>query len=410
MALRVHVLQHERHEGLGTIAKWCRIHHCSITTTYMYSSTYTLPPLETFDWLVILGGNMSVQDTERHPWIQAELAFIRSAVSQEKVIIAICLGAQLLATALGASVQTAPHKEIGWFPVWFQPESRSPELFPFLPEQLTVLHWHEETFTLPFGTTRLAASAGCENQGFISSRFLGLQFHLEWDEEIISKVVSDEDMQDAVTNGPYVQSISTILKGKEPFLEACEEVLFSLLDKFNAMTPPPNCLRLSSTHPERFREFQRLFSKYGVNLSPVMVEFEAVKGPVEDCLVFKATQVGEGVIVEDFSLEVEGGDYVDVPYLYQNLIAFTGRRIRWRVLLAIKTQETVRLFEGSVMGKVVSPRGGTEGLEPIFEPEGSRHTLAEKKPDAANAYALAVANFTEGTTTSVKLPIYRWST
>jgi GMP synthase-like glutamine amidotransferase len=99
-----------------------------------------------------------------------------------KIVLDICLSAQLIANALGAKVYAGEHKEIGWLPIQTtEAVQRSPAL-DFLPTQLKVFHWHGDTFELPEQAIRLAYSEGCSNQAFLyNEKVLGLQFHLEMD-------------------------------------------------------------------------------------------------------------------------------------------------------------------------------------------------------------------------------------
>jgi GMP synthase-like glutamine amidotransferase len=130
---------------------------------------------------------MSANDEAIFPWIRAEKEFIRDAVRQGIPMIGICLGAQLIAGALGARVYRNAHKEIGWFPIMAAPRTGSSFSFP---EQCLVFHWHGETFDLPAGAVRLASSKACQNQAFqVGRRVMGLQFHLEMTPEGIRDLV-----------------------------------------------------------------------------------------------------------------------------------------------------------------------------------------------------------------------------
>lgn len=137
--------------------------------------------------LVFMGGPMSVNDNL--PWIGPTLELIRAAHAQSVPVLGHCLGGQLIAKALGASVGTSPVNEIGWFPV----RCRAP--FPTLPEEIEVFHWHGETFSLPVGAQHLFESDACPNQGFQIANTLALQFHVEMLAEMIpvwAKQYADE--------------------------------------------------------------------------------------------------------------------------------------------------------------------------------------------------------------------------
>lgn len=133
-----------------------------------------------YELLVVMGGPMGVHDVEEYPWLAAELEFIREALARGRRVFGVCLGAQLLARALGAEVRPNPHQEIGWSPVRLTPEFRAAPAGRGLPDELPALHWHRDTFDLPAGAIPVGASDGCARQGFLhGERALGLQFHLE---------------------------------------------------------------------------------------------------------------------------------------------------------------------------------------------------------------------------------------
>jgi len=174
--MHVHILQHVPFEGIGSIADWLSHRGATVTDTRFFAIPQ-LPVLADIDLVIALGGPMSVNDEEQLPWLRDEKHFVAEAIAKGKAVLGICLGAQLIASALGARVYRAANKEIGWFPVFAEPAGPGAFVFPARAE---VFHWHGETFDLPVGAVRLARSAACENQAFqIGARAIGLQFHLE---------------------------------------------------------------------------------------------------------------------------------------------------------------------------------------------------------------------------------------
>ncbi len=142
-----------------------------------------LPAVDDFDWLIVMGGPMSVHDERDYDWLAPEKSLIKQALNAGKGLIGICLGAQLIAEALGANVE-ACEPEIGWLSLTGTPEGQNHPLGQLF-DGASVLHWHGEAFSLPEGAQRLAATDIAPNQAFIyGNHVLGLQFHLEvtWDD------------------------------------------------------------------------------------------------------------------------------------------------------------------------------------------------------------------------------------
>jgi GMP synthase (glutamine-hydrolysing) len=132
------------------------------------------------DLLIVLGGPIGAYEEDRYPFLKAELGLIERRLKMGRPILGICLGAQLMARALGAKVKPGPAKEIGWAPLDLTGEGRSGALRHLGAEP--VLHWHGDMFELPDGATRLASTRLCPNQAFaLGPSVLGCQFHPEAD-------------------------------------------------------------------------------------------------------------------------------------------------------------------------------------------------------------------------------------
>lgn len=180
--MKVQVFQHVPFEGIGSIQNWMEHRKAQVATTRLFPGA-PLPALEDFDWLIVMGGPMSVNDESAHPWLRPEKRLIAAAVEEGKPVLGICLGAQLIASALGARVYPNARKEIGWFPVRRLAGAAGAvaRLFPVSTE---VFHWHGDTFDLPAGALGFLESDACANQAFsIGERVVGLQFHLETTQE-----------------------------------------------------------------------------------------------------------------------------------------------------------------------------------------------------------------------------------
>lgn len=205
--MRAHCLQHVPFEGLGSIEPWLKAAGCELSATRFFEDT-SLPGLNGLDLLVVMGGPMSVNDEAGHPWLVPEKRFILEAVRSGTAVLGVCLGAQLIASALGARVYRNREKEIGWLTVR---ASTPPGAAAFrFPASFEAFHWHGETFDLPAGAVRLASSAGCENQAFQFGRtVLGLQFHLETTPRSARELVAH--CRSELAASAYVQSEAAIL-------------------------------------------------------------------------------------------------------------------------------------------------------------------------------------------------------
>ena len=153
---------------------------------------------------------MSANDEAKFAWLAPEIALVREAIGAGKIVLGVCLGAQIIAKSLGAKVYAARQKEIGWFEVK-RTEAAHP-IFDGLPAAFPVFHWHGETFDLPTGAVRLAETASTPNQAFgINARVLGLQFHMEATPASVAGLV--QNAADEIGTGPFEQSPDAIRAG-----------------------------------------------------------------------------------------------------------------------------------------------------------------------------------------------------
>jgi GMP synthase-like glutamine amidotransferase len=205
--MNAHYFQHVSFEGLGSIEHWLETVGYKTTRTQFFNSA-NLPKSEEIDFLIVMGGPMSVNDEDEFPWLVQEKKFIHAFIKSGKPVLGVCLGAQLIACALGARVYKNPVKEIGWFPIKGTPSTERTS-FTF-PSSAEVFHWHGETFDLPSGAIRLARSEGCENQAFqFGASVIGLQFHLETTPESAQEIVGH--CRNELSPSAYVQTESEIL-------------------------------------------------------------------------------------------------------------------------------------------------------------------------------------------------------
>jgi GMP synthase-like glutamine amidotransferase len=223
--MMVRVFQHVPFEDVGSMAGWSDGKKAQVDYTRFHADP-TLPDEKNMDLLVIMGGPMSVNDEGEFPWLRAEKEFVREAVTRGVAVLGVCLGAQLIASALGAKVYSSREKEIGWFPVESVPVSS--ETFSF-PRDFTPLHWHGETFDLPPGAIRLAKSTACANQAFqIGRRTMGLQFHLEATPKTAKTMVAN--CRDELTPGTYIQRESDLLAASPDLYRKANALMVGVLD------------------------------------------------------------------------------------------------------------------------------------------------------------------------------------
>jgi len=224
-SLRIHYLQHVAFEDLGCIGQWALEKGHTLSSTKFYSD-FILPNHSSYDWLIILGGPMGVYEQEKYNWLPAEKDFIKQAIGQYKTVIGICLGSQLIASALGANVYPNEEKEIGWFPIKLSNNINNPL---FTDEEIfTVFHWHGDTFDLPINATQLASSEVCVNQAFgYQDNVIGLQFHLEVTENSLQQMITFEVSE--LTKGKYIQTEQRILN-EMTFIDENNQKMFQLLD------------------------------------------------------------------------------------------------------------------------------------------------------------------------------------
>ncbi len=206
--MRIHYLQHVPFEDLANIEAWAVSRGHTLSRTLLFAEE-PLPEMDDFDWLIIMGGPMNIYEHEKYPWLVPEKEFIRLAVASDKIILGICLGAQLLADVLGAKVTRNEHREIGWHPVRLTTAARASSVFRVLPEEFVAFHWHGDTFGIPPGAEAMAESAACRNQAFLLGRVVGLQFHLESSRDSIDHLISN--CADELTEGRYVQGPAELL-------------------------------------------------------------------------------------------------------------------------------------------------------------------------------------------------------
>jgi GMP synthase (glutamine-hydrolysing) len=172
-------LRHVAFEDLDGIAPLLEARGFALTYCEAATDDLAALALSAADLLVVLGGPISVHDERDYPFLCAEIALVERRLAAGRPVLGICLGAQIMARALGARVYAMGGKEIGWSPLTLTDEGRR-SCLAALGGGISVLHWHGDTFDLPAGASRLAATPRTPNQAFSFGRHgLALQFHIE---------------------------------------------------------------------------------------------------------------------------------------------------------------------------------------------------------------------------------------
>jgi GMP synthase (glutamine-hydrolysing) len=175
---RALAVRHVHFEDLGSFGPVLAAHGYDIAYADAGLDDLTAIDAASPDLLVILGGPIGAYEEDRYPLLEEELALIGRRLESARPILGLCLGAQLMARALGAEVKPGPTKEIGWGPVILSEAGKASPLRHLGSEP--VLHWHGDAFDLPEGAERLASTGICPNQAFSKGRaVLGIQFHPE---------------------------------------------------------------------------------------------------------------------------------------------------------------------------------------------------------------------------------------
>lgn len=177
--MRVHAIKHVPYEGPGWITDWAFARSHDLKEVEITTGENVPGPTQS-DFLILLGGPMSVHDGEKLPWMQLERVRLADFIATGKPVLGIGFGAQLLASVLGGSVVKSDVREIGWYDVRLKRET------------IRSFHWHSETFTLPPDTLSIATSDLTVVQGFHrGSKVMGLQFHPEVTEECVRKLIEN---------------------------------------------------------------------------------------------------------------------------------------------------------------------------------------------------------------------------
>lgn len=207
--MKIHFIIHEKFEGPGVLLIWAEKHNydISFSRVYLYES---LPDLQDFDLLIVLGGPQSTNTSlSEFPYfdVEKEKELISDAISNNKAVVGICLGAQLVGEALGSPATKSPQKEIGVFPIILSATGKQNPIFHQVPQTVNVGHWHGDMPGLTTESKVIATSNGCPRQIIEYSKFVyGFQCHLEFTPESVKQLIShSEEELERSKDEKYVQ-------------------------------------------------------------------------------------------------------------------------------------------------------------------------------------------------------------
>jgi GMP synthase (glutamine-hydrolysing) len=229
--MKVHIVVHESFEAPAAIEAWAQGKNHDITYTRLYSGD-TIPENRDFDFLVVMGGPQSPATTvEESPHfdVSKEIAFIKQTADEGKILLGVCLGAQLIGEALGAKFEHSPNREIGVFPITLTDDGEHDPLVGKFPEKFMVGHWHGDMPGLTPESKILATSEGCPRQIVrYTPKVYGFQCHFEFTPEAIEDLIENnahelEDYKDL----PYIETPEQI---RSHDYGEMNNLLFSFLD------------------------------------------------------------------------------------------------------------------------------------------------------------------------------------
>ena len=189
------LIQNTRIEGSGYLGELLSDDGFDITSIH---AKHEAIPEKKFSFVIILGAPESANDN--FPYLIREQELIKNSVDDDIPVLGICLGSQLIAKTFGAKVCKGPKKEIGFYHDLMV--SNDSKLFSGFTNPFSVFHWHGDTFDLPDGATRLALSENYENQAFQYKSAIGLQFHLEVNEQMINLWL--DNTEEKLQQIPYI--------------------------------------------------------------------------------------------------------------------------------------------------------------------------------------------------------------
>jgi len=231
--MHIHYFQHNHFEELGYIGDWAQSHNHTTSVT-RFDLKPELPSIDDFDWLVVMGGAVGVYDSDQYPWILSEIEFIKEAIHSGKIVIGVCLGSQMIASALGARVYKNAEPEIGFWPVFFLKDAQQDSVFRHFPTELNVMHFHFDTFDLPEGAVAMAESTITPVQAFrYGNNVFAFQFHPELTK--LNTPIFIRELAAEIVPGHWVQNPHKMLQNIN-YSSINNAILSKVLDEIMQLT------------------------------------------------------------------------------------------------------------------------------------------------------------------------------
>lgn len=232
--MKIHFILHESFEAPAAIESWAQLNKHEIGYTRLYLGDTFPTSTDDFDFLVVMGGPQSPETTTQecpHFDAKTEVGFIKSAIEADKLLLGVCLGAQLIGEALGANFDHSPNREIGVFDISLTEAAQADPVFSTFPNSFPVGHWHGDMPGLTESSEILAYSDGCPRQVVkYTPRIYGFQCHFEFTSEAIENMITNcSDELEQYKELPYIEDAVTLRS--HDFTEINGK-LFKFLDHF----------------------------------------------------------------------------------------------------------------------------------------------------------------------------------
>lgn len=233
--MRIHFIVHESFEPPGAYAEWAQSHGHAVSCFRVYRGERLPESADGIDFLIVMGGPQSPATTKDecpHFDAAAEISLIAKCVAANRVVIGVCLGAQLIGEALGAGFDHSPEKEIGMFPIFLTRDGLANEKFAHFGARLDVGHWHNDMPGLTPEAKVIARSEGCPRQIVAYGKWVyGFQCHMEFNPEVIDLLIANADPAlETLAHHRFVQQAEALRQNDYADMNA---KLFTFLDKLS---------------------------------------------------------------------------------------------------------------------------------------------------------------------------------